>query len=49
MPDVSPSTREDLARFRFNFFAGIGRRPVCNHLQLVQLVPRINSLILNIG
>ena len=46
VPDVSSSLRKDLSRFGFNFSPGIRRWPVCNHLDFVEFVPRINSLIL---
>ena len=46
MPNVSTSLRKDAARFGFNLFSKIRRRPVCNHLDFVEFVARIDSLIL---
>src|SRR5437762_11655472 len=45
MPDVSTPLRKDVARFGFNFFSKVRRRPVCNHLDLVEFVARTDPLI----
>src|SRR5438132_6965621 len=45
MTDATMPMCKHVGGFSFNFFPGIGRRPVCHHLDLVELVARINSLI----
>ena len=44
--DMAASAHENFARLRFYLLPGIGRRPVCHHLDFVAFVARIDSLIL---